>query len=67
MLTRIGSKRTPFGTFGGKLKDLTATELGALASQAALKQLPEGTPVHSVIFGNVCQSSTVLASKHKPF
>ena len=53
----VAAKRTPFGTFGGKLKDLTATELGALASQAALKQLPAGTPINSVVFGNVLQSS----------
>ena len=43
------------------MKDRTATELGALAGQAALKQLPAGTPVHSVIFGNVLQTSTVCA------
>lgn len=33
----VAAKRTPFGTFGGKLKDFTATELGAMAGQAAIK------------------------------
>ncbi|RKP26221.1 Thiolase, N-terminal domain-containing protein, partial [Syncephalis pseudoplumigaleata] len=51
-------KRTPFGAFGGKLRDLTATELGAHASKAALASLPAGTAVDSVIFGNVLQTST---------
>ena len=57
----VGAKRTAFGAFGGKLKDLTATELGALASKAALAQLPANTPVSSVIFGNVCPTSTDAA------
>lgn len=33
----VGAKRTAFGTFGGKLKDHSATELAAIASTAALK------------------------------
>lgn len=55
------SKRTPFGTFGGKLKDFSATHLGGLASIAAVKQLPQGTPIDSVIFGNVLQTSADAA------
>ncbi|KAJ3367753.1 3-ketoacyl-CoA thiolase, mitochondrial [Allomyces arbusculus] len=57
----VAAKRTPFGAFGGKLKDLTANELGGLASKAALDTLPEGTPVDSVIFGNVSQTSNDAA------
>eukprot|EP00158_Paraphelidium_tribonemae_P007304 Partr_v1_DN28188_c0_g1_i1_m55021 putative acetyl-CoA acyltransferase 2 len=57
----VAAKRTPFGAFGGKLKDFTATELGAFASEGALRQLPAGTPISSVIFGNVCQTSTDAA------
>ncbi|KAJ2776873.1 hypothetical protein H4R18_005440 [Coemansia javaensis] len=62
----IAAKRTPFGAFGGKLKDLTANELGGLAARAAIESLPEGARAHlassasprqTVIFGNVLQSS----------
>ncbi|RKP08753.1 Thiolase, N-terminal domain-containing protein [Thamnocephalis sphaerospora] len=57
----VAAKRTPFGAFGGKLRGLTATELGAHAAKAALASLPAGTPVDSVIVGNVCQTSTDAA------
>ncbi|CAH1785471.1 unnamed protein product [Owenia fusiformis] len=33
----VAAKRTPFGAFGGKLKDFTAVDLGAIAAGAALK------------------------------
>ena len=33
----VAAKRTPFGTFGGKLKDLSAIELGVVAAEAALE------------------------------
>ncbi|ORX47397.1 thiolase [Hesseltinella vesiculosa] len=49
----VAAKRTPFGTFGGKLKDIPAAELGGLAARAALADLPEQVNVDSVIFGNV--------------
>ncbi|KAI9473937.1 MAG: Thiolase, N-terminal domain-containing protein [Benjaminiella poitrasii] len=52
----VSAKRTPFGTFGGKFKDLTAAELGALASKAAIADLPQDVPIDSVIFGNVLQT-----------
>ncbi|KAJ1724330.1 3-ketoacyl-CoA thiolase, mitochondrial [Coemansia erecta] len=63
----IAAKRTPFGAFGGKLKDLTANELGGIAAKAAVAALPPNlqshmattsSPRQSVIFGNVLQSST---------
>ncbi|KAI9351138.1 Thiolase, N-terminal domain-containing protein [Zopfochytrium polystomum] len=53
----VAAKRTAFGTFGGKLAHLTANELGGIASAAAVKELPAGTPVESVIYGNVLQTS----------
>jgi len=55
----VGAKRTPFGSFGGKLKDISATHLGAVASKAALESAsvkPE--QVNSVNFGCVIQSSS---------
>ncbi|RKP12418.1 Thiolase, N-terminal domain-containing protein [Piptocephalis cylindrospora] len=55
----VAAKRTPFGAFGGKLKDVSATELGAHASTAALDTLPESArkAVSSTIFGNVMHTS----------
>ncbi len=55
----LGAKRTPFGTFGGTLKDLSATELAVHASKAALAQAGV-SPQHvgHVIFGNVAQTSS---------
>ena len=52
----VAAKRTPFGTFGGKLKGITATDLCKVAAAAALeagKVPPEA--VDSVIVGNVAQ------------
>ena len=52
----VAAKRTPFGTFGGKFKDVTATTLGEYASVAALKAgKVDPNVVSSVIFGNVMQ------------
>ena len=53
----VGGCRTPFGTFGGALKDLTATDL-AVAAKAALdssRVRPE--EIEHVVFGNVMQTS----------
>jgi acetyl-CoA acyltransferase 2 len=36
-VTPLQAKRTPFGTFGGKLKHLSATDLAVLSSKAAIK------------------------------
>ncbi|KAJ3349103.1 hypothetical protein HDU91_006435, partial [Kappamyces sp. JEL0680] len=57
----VAAKRTPFGAFGGKLAHLNATELGGIASLAAIKQLPEGVRVDSTIYGNVLQTSADAA------
>jgi acetyl-CoA acetyltransferase family protein len=54
----VGAKRTAFGTFGGALKDLTATDLAVAASQAALAAARlEPADVDEVVFGNVQQTS----------
>ncbi|RKO93970.1 Thiolase, N-terminal domain-containing protein [Blyttiomyces helicus] len=47
----------PFGAFGGKLAGVGASELGGIASVAAIQQLPAGTKVDSVIYGNVLHTS----------
>ncbi|XP_043839275.1 3-ketoacyl-CoA thiolase, mitochondrial-like [Dromiciops gliroides] len=63
----VAAKRTPFGAFGGALKDFTATDLTELAAKAALsagKVPPE--IIDSVIVGNVAQSSSdaMYLSRH---
>lgn len=54
----LSGKRTPFGTFGGALKDFSATDLGVESAKAALKAAnvsPED--VQHVVYGNVVQTS----------
>ena len=54
----LSGTRTPFGTFGGSLKDLTATDLGVVSAKAALEaaQVEPGQVDH-VIYGNALQTS----------
>jgi acetyl-CoA acyltransferase 2 len=54
----VAGRRTPFGTFGGTLKDLTATDLAVHAAGAALRDagLPPAAIGH-VVVGNVLQTS----------
>src|SRR5438132_11521744 len=57
-LVFLAAKRTPFGTYGGALKDVSATDLAVHAAKSALKQAgvkPE--EVDNVVFGNVMQTS----------
>jgi acetyl-CoA C-acetyltransferase/acetyl-CoA acyltransferase 2 len=54
----LAGKRTPFGTYGGALKDVSATDLAVHAARAALAQ--SGAPaaeVEHVVLGNVIQTS----------
>jgi acetyl-CoA C-acetyltransferase/acetyl-CoA acyltransferase 2 len=63
----LAAKRTPFGTFGGTLKDLSATDLAVHAAKAAIAQsgvAPER--FGHVVFGNVTQTSSdaIYLSRH---
>src|SRR3954468_4668332 len=54
----LSGKRTPFGTFGGSLKNLSPPELAVESAKAALQQAkvsPED--VQHVVYGNVIQTS----------
>jgi acetyl-CoA acyltransferase 2 len=52
----VAAKRTPFGTFGGKLRNTSATILGVQSSKAAFDSGSiDPATVDSVIFGNVIQ------------
>ena len=63
----INGARTPMGEYNGKLKDLSALELGAIAARAALQRTgirPEH--VDHVVFGNVLQTSgdAIYGARH---
>jgi acetyl-CoA acyltransferase 2 len=54
----LSGARTGFGTFGGALKDFSATDLGAVAAKGALgRSGVEPGAVNHVVFGNVLQTS----------
>ena len=54
----LSGKRTPFGTFGGSLKDCTATDLGVFSATAALDSagIDPGDVGH-VFYGNAMATS----------
>ncbi len=55
----LGGARTPIGTFGGTLKDLSAVDLGVLAAKAAIERSGiEPGDVQQAIVGNVIQVSS---------
>jgi acetyl-CoA acyltransferase 2 len=63
----LGGARTPMAEYAGKLKDISALELGAIASRAAMERTgvkPED--VDHVVFGNVLQTSSdaVYGARH---
>uniref|UniRef100_A0A0B8RYS5 3-ketoacyl-CoA thiolaseserine-threonine-like n=1 Tax=Philothamnus irregularis TaxID=1899461 RepID=A0A0B8RYS5_9SAUR len=63
----VSAKRTPFGAYGGLLKDFTSTDLAEIAARSALsagKISPE--IIDSMIIGNVIQSSrdAVYLARH---
>jgi acetyl-CoA acetyltransferase family protein len=63
----LGGARTPMAEYAGKLKDISALELGAIASRAAFERTgvkPEA--VEHVVFGNVLQTSSdaVYGARH---
>ena len=54
----IDGARTAFGTFGGALRDVSATDLGVVAAKGALERAKvEPGRIDQVIFGNVLQTS----------
>ncbi len=54
----LSGKRTPFGTFGGSLKDFTATDLGTFSATAALDAAGiDPAQVGHVFYGNAVQTA----------
>lgn len=63
----VDGARTPVGTFMGSLKDVSATELGAIAARAALERSQvDPAWIDAVFVGNVIQSSddAVYMARH---
>lgn len=57
----VAAKRTPFGKFGGKLKDLSATDLQVIANKAAIEQSKlSPDKIDTVIVGNILPTSIGL-------
>ena len=63
----LGGARTPMAEYNGKLKDVSALELGAVAARAAMERTGV-TPdmIDHVVFGNVLQTSAdaVFGARH---
>lgn len=54
----LAGRRTPFGTFGGSLKDFSATQLGVLSARSALEAAGVGPDrLDHVVYGNALQTS----------
>lgn len=50
----LGGARTPFGTYGGGLKDVNATQLGVIAAQGAVARVGvPATVLDLAVVGNV--------------
>jgi acetyl-CoA acetyltransferase family protein len=63
----LGGARTPMAEYAGKLKDVSALDLGAIASRAALERTGvKPDAVDHVVFGNVLQTSSdaVYGARH---
>lgn len=58
----VAGQRTPFGAFGGGLKDVGATQLSVAAGKAALAQAKiSASDIQHVVLGNVVQSGADAA------
>jgi acetyl-CoA acetyltransferase family protein len=63
----LGGARTPMAEYAGKLKDISALELGAIASRGAMERTGvKPDQIDHVVFGNVLQTSSdaVYGARH---
>jgi acetyl-CoA acetyltransferase family protein len=63
----LGGARTPMAEYNGKLRDLSAIELGAIAARAAMERTGVSpATVDHIVFGNVLQTSAdaVYGARH---
>jgi acetyl-CoA acetyltransferase family protein len=55
----VSARRTPMGEYGGALRELSALDLGAIASKAAIEQSKfEARDFDHAVFGNAMQTSS---------
>lgn len=58
----VAAKRTPFGKFGGKLKDISSTDLQVIANTAAIAQSKlSPDKIDTVIVGNILHVIRIFA------
>ncbi len=63
----LSAVRTPFGTFGGALKDVSAVDLAAHSSKTAIERAGiSATDIDQAVFGNVLYTSSdsIYFSRH---
>ena len=63
----LGGKRTPMGEYVGALKDVSAIDLGAIASRAAIQNSKiEATDIDHTVIGNALQTSgdAIYGARH---
>lgn len=63
----LGGKRTPMGEYVGALKDVSAIDLGAIASRGALEATGvSGEEIDHAVFGNALQTSgdAIYGARH---
>src|SRR5215510_1395837 len=63
----LGGKRTPMGEYVGALKDISAIDLGAIASRGALEDTGVGAEeIDHTIIGNALQTSgdAIYGARH---
>ena len=54
----VSAVRTPIGSFGGALKDLSATKLGAIAIKGAVEKAGlQPSQIDEVLMGSVIQAN----------
>src|SRR3954462_12326266 len=63
----VNGARTPMGRYGGKLRDFTANELGAVAAKEAIRRAGvDAKEVDHSLFGNAQQTSgdSIYGARH---
>jgi acetyl-CoA acyltransferase 2 len=63
----VNGARTPFGSFGGTLKDVSAIDLGVVAAKAAMSRSKvDPQKIDQIVFGNVIQTSAdaIYGARH---
>ena len=65
----VSAVRTPIGSFGGTLKDISATQLGAIAIKGAVEKAGiKPTQVQEVIWDVYCRQTLVrLLQGRQPY